>query len=471
MEIKTSEIITHGSFEYIIIHSNKDFKLELFLAYDAVILDGTDMDFVSKTIKQIRTHNNPDIYLKPVFLLKTSKVDNVMVNNLIDGLIFSVDQIELISDYVKDILLRINDFIFVKSVSFEAEIIARVINLLVSRNKTDLIPIPYAGSGIAFTYPEISVHFNPRDESKILAILETGELEGLFTSTFVDKIYLCTNCETGLLNYREVCPKCSSSHSKTEDLIHHFPCAYVGPVSDFQNTIDDDLNCPKCNKHLNHIGVDYDKPSVLHTCQKCSHQYQDYHVKAKCLTCLHENDVENLIPKEVRSYYLTTKGKNVSYHGFLNTSKDFNEIPGTVSFDVFKIMLKYEIERLRQNDSTSNIGYLTISNAGELYSRIGMDRQKTLVAEMISILRKNLRSSDFIAFYNASTLLLSLNDIPTKIANNVLRDVSNITKILLKKNFKKIDVEIDTYAQPLSIELTHEIQLQNLINRIDKKKI
>lgn len=466
-EVRTPQIIPHGTFEYIVINHGSQYSLELFMAYDAVILDAIDAQFVLRILKAIRTHNNPDVYLKPVFLLKTQRIEDIAINELVDGLIFSIDQLDLLTDHVKNIQLRKNDFIFLKSVSFEAEIIARIINFMVSRGKTDLIPYPYRDSGVGYFYPDATIHFSHRDEANLIDILNTAENEGLFTSDFEDRVYLCTNCRTGILSYREVCPNCDSSNSISEDLVHHFSCAYVGPISDYQNSIDDNLNCPKCNKTLNHIGVDYDKPSILHTCLKCSHKYQDYHVKAKCLTCYHENDVENLIPKSIRKYHLTKKGQNVPYHGFMNTSKDFNEIPGTVSFDVFKIMLKYEIERLRQNEYTSNIAYVTISNAGEIYSIIGLERQKTLIAELIHILRKNLRSSDFITFYNASTLILSLNEIPTKIANNILNDVNKITTLLLKKNFRKLDIEIETKAVPLNTDLSHEIQVQNLLKQVE----
>lgn len=468
MEVIDSDIIRHDSFEFIRIHDYSNYSLELFMAYDAIIIESNNRDFVEKLVRGVRTHQHSDVYLKPVFILRSTKVEDPLISNLIDGVIFSLDQLELIKDYVKQILQKINDFVFAKSISLEAEIISRIIYFMESRDNAELFAHLYLNSGLGLIYPEASIYFTPRDEHNLLNVLETAEMEGLFTSEFYDRIYLCTSCETGILSYREVCPKCSSSNSKAEDLVHHFSCAYVGPISDFKNTIDDELNCPKCHKFLNHIGVDYDKPALLHSCIKCGHKYQDYHVKAKCITCHHDNEVENLLPKTINNYYLTKKGRNIAYNGFLNTSKDFNEIPGTVKFDVFKTMLEYEVERLKQNDAVSNIAYLTISNAGELYSRIGIDRQKILVAEMIKILRKNLRSSDFIAFYNASTLILSLNDIPTKIANNILNDVAELTATLLKKNFRNIEIKIDHQAQQLNTELSHEIQLQKLIKGFEK---
>lgn len=460
-----------GPFLFGIVTSAEQWPTEKMIGFDALIIDGSDAEFSRSKVFKIRGHHNHDIYLKPLFLLRSSGNSDIIVNELVDGVVFSLDQLELIVNRVQEIYLKNNDILEVKSISFEAEIINKVINLLTSRDKKQLKAIPYNKSGVGYFYPEISVNFNSIDEFNVIRILKIAEDEGMFTSTFAERIYLCTNCNGGYLNYREVCPQCSSSHARTEDLVHHFPCAYVGPINDFQNTIDDDLNCPKCNKKLRHIGVDYDKPSVLHTCLKCSHQYQDYSVKAKCISCQFDNPVENLIAKEIRDYTITRKGISVAYNGFISTSKDYDEVPGTVKYDVFKIMLKYEIERLRQNDYTSNIGYVHISNAGEIYSRIGVDRQKSLIAELIGILRHNLRSADFIAFYDASTLVLSMNEIPNKIANKILVEIANLTTTLMKRNFKNIEVEIKTYAAPLEIQLSHELQLQNLMRTIDKTPI
>ena len=469
MDVKIeNNTIKVGPFEFGIVSKGEIWSNERLLYYDAIIIEGTEPDFVRDMVFRIRKHHNTELYLKPIFILKSTSSNDLVVNELIDGVIFSLEQIEIVVEKVRSIHLKINEIVTVKSVSFEAEIINKMINLLTSREKKEIKAIPYIQSGIGYFYPELSVNFTTIDEFNAINILKIAENEGLFTSMFNERVYLCTNCSGGYLNYREVCPQCNSSHSKTEDLVHHFPCAYVGPINDFKNTIDDELNCPKCNKTLRHIGVDYDKPSVLHTCQKCSHQFQDSHVRAKCISCLFDNDVQNLVAKEIRDYKITRKGISISYNGYISTSKDFDEVPGTVKYDVFKIMLKYEIERLRQNDYVSNIGFVHLSNAGEIYSRIGMDRQKSLISEMINILRNNLRSADFIAFYDASTLVLSMNEIPNKIANKILSEISNLTIRLMRRNFKNVDVQIKTNAIELTTEISHDLQLQNLMKTIDK---
>jgi hypothetical protein len=460
--------IRTSGFEFGVVSNNDPWNSDRIAYYDGIIIDGVNDEFVRDIVLKIRRHHRAEIYLKPIFLLKNVTIKDPIVNELIDGVVFSLEQVELVVERTKDLQMKIKEVLEVKSLSFEAEMINKTINMMVTRDKKQLAAIPYSRSGIGYFFPELSVNFTREDEFNVLNILKMAEDDGLFTSEFNDRVYLCTNCNGGYLNYREVCPQCSSSHSKTEDMVHHFPCAYIGPMKDFQNTIDDELNCPKCNKTLRHIGVDYDKPSVLHTCQKCNHKYQDYHVRAKCISCHHDNHIENLISKEVKDFTLTRKGRAVAYNGYVSTTRDFDEVPGTVRYDVFKIMLKYEIERLRQNDNTSNIGFMHLANAGEIYSRLGLERQKSLIAEMIGILRHNLRSADFIAFYDASTLVLSLNEIPTKIANKILNDIAALTINLMKRNFKTVEVQIKTNAIKLNTELSHEMQLQNLMRTIDR---
>jgi hypothetical protein len=455
--------LEHEGVRFLILSRDRTFIPEGKSEYHAFIIEGGNPAFTHYIIRLIRSHNDPDVYLKPMFLLSGSDHKDVLVHNLIDGVVFTRDQIPFLVDRVSELRMKLNQITHPTSISFEAKIINKTLQLLYTRDKESMDAIPYFHSGIGYFYPEMSVQFKAHDESEVLRILKISEEEGHFKTSFNQRVYLCTNCSGGYLNYREVCPKCNSSNSDAEDLVHHFPCAYVGLVSDFENTIDDELNCPKCNKTLRHIGVDYDKPSMLHTCKSCSHKYQDFNVKALCLLCGHDNEVDKLIPKAIYDYKLTKKGETLAVHGYINTNTDFVDIPGTVSFDVFKTMLKYEIERLKQNDSTSNIAYLHLANSGQIYSRIGQDRQKALLADLIKALRHNLRSSDFITFYDSHTLLMSMNDIPSKIAKNILKDITSVLERMLKKGLKGVEVQFVTDVRQINTLLSNELQIQQLV--------
>jgi len=244
-----NNMLKAGPFEFGIVSKSENWSNERLQYFDALIVDGANTDFLREIVFRIRKHHNPELYLKPVFVLKSKSSTDLVVNELIDGIIVSLEQVEMVVEKVRTIHLKMNEIVTVKSASYEAEIINKMINLLTTRDKKDIKAIPYVKSGIGYFYPELSVNFASMDEFNAIRILKIAENEGLFTSMFNEQIYLCTNCSGGYLNYRELCHQYKSSHSKTEDLVHHFPCAYVGPINDFKNTIDDALNCPKSNKN------------------------------------------------------------------------------------------------------------------------------------------------------------------------------------------------------------------------------
>ena len=125
-------------------------------------------------------------------------------------------------------------------------------------------------------------------------------------------------------------------------------------------------------------------------------------------------------------------------------------------------MVKYEIERLKQNDYVSNLACIYLKNAGELYSMIGSNSQRALLKDLVEIVRRNLRSSDLISFMNANSLLINMNEIPTKIADHVLAEICDIMGRLISKNFKNFNTDIRYKVIPINTRLSHELQIQQL---------
>jgi GGDEF domain-containing protein len=459
---REESLVEFAGFKFLLINPEDGLNVDKVQFHNAVIIDGNDRAFIRQIVRRIRSDNQPDIYLKPIFILKGININDPFVNKLVDGTLFSLDQIELIIPEVERILTKTKDLHFTNSLSFEAQMIEKTISFMYTCEIQDLEPIPYIYSSNNYSYPILSVNFRQRDEHIALDILEIAEREGIFDSTYIDRIYLCPSCQGGHLTYREVCPKCGSSNSTTEDIIHHFPCAYVGPLSDFTNEIDDQLDCPKCNKRLRHIGVDYDKPSVLHECKACDHKFQDFNVKAKCLACTTDNLVEQLKGKEIRKYSLTKKGELAAINGFVSTSKDIEEIIGTVKFETFVTMLKYEIERLRQTEGASNICAVHLSNPSQIYSKMGSEVQKVLLKDLVKVIRSNIRSSDIISFQSSSTIILSMNEIPTRIAKRILSEIIDMLKRLIATTFKDIDVEFEYEVIKLDYKLSPQLHIQQL---------
>lgn len=450
--------------KYLFVSPSSKLSIDKSLNYSCIIIDGKNTDFVKMIVKKIRKNNNPLIYLKPIVLLNGSAHKDPFINQLVDGVIYSFDQIKLINITISEINELANNLSFITSISFESMMITKMLYFMYTRNRKALEPIPYIYSNTNFTYPILAVNFQFPEEYKVFEVLKLAESEGLFKSNFVDLVYCCPNCKSSRLSYRETCPKCGGSHTDSFDIVHHFPCAYVGPITDFTNELDDQLNCPKCSKNLRHIGVDYDKPSVLHICKTCSNKFQDYNVKAKCMNCNHDAMVDSLSNMEVREYVLTQKGENYSLQGYVSTPKDIEEIIGTVKYDTFKTIVKYEIERIKQSEGASNIVSISINNMGQFYSKVGGSRQQILLKDLVREIRGSIRTSDMISFYSSSVILITMFEIPDRISIRIMNEIVAALKKLVENNFNDLEIQLKTNVHLLNTKLSAELQISQLIS-------
>ena len=458
--------IKYASRTYVYISASRRVKLESSSTYAGIIIEGRNVEFVRMILKRIRGSKNPDVYLKPVFLMNGTAHKDPLVAKLIDGVLNSFDQIPLIHDITEAINQRQSEVIFINSISFEAQVISMLMCYMYTRDEKELIPIPYALSSTNYSFPFLSCSFEPNDEYHVFDLLSTAVADGLLSCEFEDRVYLCASCKSSHLSYRETCTKCNSANTDSFDIVHHFPCAYVGPITDFTNDLDDKLNCPKCSKALKHIGIDYDKPSVLHVCKNCNHRFQDFNVLVKCMSCSHDNPLEQLVSREVFTYMMTKKGEDVALRGYSSTPKDIEDIIGTVKFETFKTVVKYEVERIRQTEGSSNIVAINIVNAGQFYAKVGGDGQQAFLRDIVAEIRSSIRSSDMITFYSSEIFLITMNDIPSKIVNRILNDILDLLRKLIENNFSDLALDINGKALQLNLDATSEIQINELINSL-----
>ena len=455
------EIIYKGHTFYIL-YPNSGKSIEELLGYTAILIHAVHSAYAIFTIQRLRSYKDAKMYLKPIYFLNPSIDSGGYINSLIDGSIFNVNQLDSIIPNIEEILIRTNQLKNTESATYEASIITKFLTLAYTRGRKQVEPIPYQFSGINYAYAGISCNFEHSEEHKVFSILDKAEKDGLIQGEFYDKTHYCNKCNHGALNYRSVCPKCSSSDSLTQDIVHHFPCGNVGPISDFQNEFDDNLNCPKCNKVLRHIGVDYDKPSVLHICRKCDHKFQDFDVKAKCLNCEFDNELEELIEKPIKRYTITNKGENATVFGYLPANKEVEEIPGTIRYSLFSNLVSLEIERVRVVGSKNNLAMIYLHNTTELVTKIGEDRRKILTKEVVNVIKKFLRPYDLITYKNPSLMVLTMYDISIENASLLLEEIVDLLKKLLTDNIKDYQVLIDSRIQPIDIHTTYKTQISEL---------
>lgn len=188
------------------------------------------------------------------------------------------------------------------------------------------------------------------------------EYGALKVHRYLIKEHLCPKCNHSHLLYTECCPKCGSSNLKIQNIIHHFSCANVSPESSYN--IGGVLVCPKCHKKLRHIGVDYDRPAVVYTCNDCENSFTTPLTKATCCYCESTFPVNALVPRDVVDYEITEEGvraltqDSLIFNNMTNLYDNFMEYPLLVNR-----LRRLLMETYRKEQVSILVGKIWILNA------------------------------------------------------------------------------------------------------------
>lgn len=418
-----------------IIYSPTDFD-ENFRGYLGVLISNiSEPDQIRYIVRKIRLNESESVSLLPIILHHDLKTLPASLVNLVDLMIQDLNaQGHQVADLVSSIQVAMHRMRPVTRVEkYEEFIITRALRFIYTRNKRLLSPAISDDGPVGYVHSFITQFMDKEYSLDQYDILKMAVKEGYFTSDFIDIIYLCNKCHSGALMYREACTACKSTNLVNEDIVHHFPCAYVGPQSDFVSPDQpDQLGCPKCNKTLKHIGVDYDKPSTMFVCQECQHRAQQPEIMVKCCTCLTDMAVEHLIKRDVLRYHITAKGLHAAVEGTTLSINRFSDIKGTVSRDVFNIFAIQEVERLKIAKIESYLARLELKNIIDLFHRIGTDAQLMLMEDLVRLIRSDLTTADIICIEESSVFLIAIFD---RKHEDAINSISRIT-IELKKSIR-----------------------------------
>jgi hypothetical protein len=105
---------------------------------------------------------------------------------------------------------------------------------------------------------------------------------GIFQRVLVDRVQLCPRC-SGLPTFRFACRSCGSARVTNDQLIHHYACAHVGLVADFETG--EGLVCPKCRTRSLVVGSDYEFLRGPFRCTDCDWTDTELEHVAHCLQC------------------------------------------------------------------------------------------------------------------------------------------------------------------------------------------
>lgn len=158
---------------------------------------------------------------------------------------------------------------------------------------------------------------DPLAESKLLPTLDsaTGRLvtalpaeiadlwveRGVLEPYLLDRVLVCPRCG-GLPTFREACRACGSVQVVADPLVHHFACAYVGSLGEFQ--VGDELVCPKCHRKPLVVGADFEHARGPYQCLDCAWTDADLELAAQCLACEHRFPRHHAGEQELVAYYV-----------------------------------------------------------------------------------------------------------------------------------------------------------------------
>jgi|GEM_PF-579807 len=422
---------------------------------DALYINLTDTVKVRQLIKMIRTSEFRSVYLMPVFLCALPDDPQPVITDLIDGIYTNINE-EMLNIRTASITSNIHILKELKEDKYEKKVLYKMLRYMYTR---DYILEPYINpySTQGYFYPFIDIHYKGElfKDKLEYKILEDGEKAGLLKSAFIDKIHLCPKCNAGFHNFRELCTKCGSSNLNSQGLIHHYVCAHVAPERDYKKG--NILICPKCNRELRHIGVDYDRPSIIFECNDCGEVFQDPDISVLCFNCKSKNAAEDLVAMDVKRYTITRYGIGIVKASLFHEEYSESRFPGCYSYNTFRDLLGQEVHRTKILKSHAICGsfLINIENkddlAVETIDNIFMAASRVLVSSSASV----CLFEDMFAFILPYT---NYDD-----AKKNIEDLAKEAESIVKDSFESADLSIKTKIIDIKIDDTDDELLNKLI--------
>lgn len=291
------------------IDESPDFPEYLF---DVVFIANESVEETKTILSSINPITSTKCCYKPLFVAGSLKGKMGNYDEIIDGYADDWNNMEMLTkveniiEHNSKIGLNAQEDPILSSNQF----FIRLTRYLISRKKTVLEPKLDVSASTGYVIPifDLFYRIGLYELSEYFVFLQSMNEKGLFRATkFVNKVYLCPSCLHSHLLYIQTCPKCGQSSIQTEEVIHHFRCANVSPEHTYN--FGGQLRCPKCHKILRHIGMDYDRPTIIYTCNTCGNTFIEPKTKTLCTSCKKTHNADELIPQDFNIYEITQEGK------------------------------------------------------------------------------------------------------------------------------------------------------------------
>lgn len=210
---------------------------------------------------------------------------------------------------------------------------------------------------------------------------------------YIDRQYQCRHCHSAHLRLLDHCPECQSSDIQSRPALHCFTCGHVAPQDNFRRQ--GLLMCPQCDARLRHIGADYDRPVENHSCNACGAYFIEGKVRARCLICERDSELEQLTNRRITSYRLTEQGRLAAKQGRLGEIFAVLDDINYVSHEFFQHSLNWQIGICRRHSEIqfSLLG-IKLLQLNELIEQQGYYQSSRVLDAFAERLRELLRVTD-----------------------------------------------------------------------------
>ncbi len=253
-------------------------------------------------------------------------------------------------------------------------------------------------SPCGYVYARAQRVFRTRPGGEVEMLDHLADL-GYLAREFADVIHLCPRCRWFTLNFREECPACASANLTVVAMIHHFKCGYVAPEQEFQ--AGHEYACPKCLTTLQHVGVDYERPTTNHLCGSCKQVFRDPDVFCLCLTCGDVAHASATIVRQLSAYRLTPKGLHAAELGEIEEAGPqtvfVEPTLGVYTWPFFMEELNLEIARAGRFQFPLSVLMVRVEPAEGAAPRPGTATGQTAIREAGLKLKETLRATDLVA--------------------------------------------------------------------------
>ena len=260
--------------------------------------------------------------------------------------------------------------------------------------------------------------------SGVRAQLEAMTTFGLLRRRHFTRTHLCQSCGSARQHVFEACSRCGGADLTEEPLVHHYRCGCNEVESHFVRG--ELLVCPKCNRVLHHLGVDYGKPGTALSCGTCQGVESDPTVRFACLDCSSVASSEDAKMLDWFHYDITDDGVRAIQIGRLpqfDIERFLRQRNNTFAAHEFSLLVAQEIKASEQFNRPFAAARLTCANFDELLHELGPVAVESGTRRLVDVMYREMRPCDFIGMAASRSMIIAFPGTSAKEAASILEKV------------------------------------------------